>query len=569
MKATRVEPAGPTDGEKRDVAMTAPSPETGQALPPSPAPRQDEVISADSLRVAELLARAQGGDAAAVLAEVEAELRSQTGDLADGAPGLHFARTVALLRLHPERGHGAASDLFVAAAVRDQSGWLPSAYADRASAPYRRGGADWAAIDSEAALRDLAAGEAALDVGTLDDVQRCNAHAGLGIAYEMLRLYELAAPHYEAAHETSLKVPAGRANPVFWSLNLAGLHMTWALELYRVSAGPEADIHVAAGARFAAQALDEAPTGTSVFRHMAHLFAACARANGSDTDGVAKDLRRLIDTAKQWEAVEVALLAESFYAVALAKEGDRTEAINHLDRVCAEAAGQVDAMSEAAVTHTRAILLASQGDPHALAALAYGDVLARALWQERLRTVNAARTMRELERLRVEHEDVARSATTDPLTGVANRRALDDLLAALPADGAVPVAVLVVDVDSFKQSNDTYGHDAGDAALQAIAAALSKGLRTGDTVARFGGDEFVVILPGADATVAAAVADRLVRAVDDSPDCPTTVSVGVAVRPAAEVTDGLRVADTNMYTAKRTGGGRWHLADPVVTRAGH
>lgn len=162
---------------------------------------------------------------------------------------------------------------------------------------------------------------------------------------------------------------------------------------------------------------------------------------------------------------------------------------------------------------------------------------------------------------RLEHQiDTARAdAERDPLTGVANRRALEVHAAALLASGGV-LSLLLVDLDRFKQVNDTFGHVVGDEVLKAVVERCRRAVRDGDMVARFAGDEFVVLLPGASEAVAARIAARVARNVSAEPVVthrgPVTVraSVGVATRREGDRTLErlLDRADGAMYAVKRT-----------------
>ncbi len=165
-----------------------------------------------------------------------------------------------------------------------------------------------------------------------------------------------------------------------------------------------------------------------------------------------------------------------------------------------------------------------------------------------------------LELARTELEGLARR---DALTGLPNRRALDERLAeeCRRADRqGQPLAVVLGDVDHFKRLNDALGHPAGDRALAAVAAALRAAARATDVVARYGGEEFCVLLPGADVAAAVTAAERLRAAVAaaEFPDRPVTASFGVAgwrpgdphpPSPAAL----LAAADRAMYRAKANG----------------
>ena len=150
-----------------------------------------------------------------------------------------------------------------------------------------------------------------------------------------------------------------------------------------------------------------------------------------------------------------------------------------------------------------------------------------------------------------------RQVAEDPLTGLGNRRAYE---AATLHGGAV----IFVDVDRFKEVNDTHGHAVGDEALSRIAGALRNVTRAGDTVCRFGGDEFVVVAPGMPAHVAEQRAEAIVRGVLDvpwaeiAPDLAVSVSVGVGHGQADRETLAA-AADAALYEVKARGGADWQV----------
>ncbi|HEX7107312.1 MAG TPA: diguanylate cyclase [Acidothermaceae bacterium] len=160
-------------------------------------------------------------------------------------------------------------------------------------------------------------------------------------------------------------------------------------------------------------------------------------------------------------------------------------------------------------------------------------------------------------------------ARTDGLTGLPNRRVLTEVLtteSARAARDGTALALLMLDIDWFKQLNDAHGHAAGDRALQALGRLLTANLRPGDTVARIGGEEFAVVLPGCPAAEASRRADELCRAVtEDSQDWPhaITISIGVTAllqgmspeetTPADGVARLMAAADDALYHAKRSG----------------
>jgi diguanylate cyclase (GGDEF)-like protein len=132
------------------------------------------------------------------------------------------------------------------------------------------------------------------------------------------------------------------------------------------------------------------------------------------------------------------------------------------------------------------------------------------------------------------------------------------------------MAVLLLDLDHFKQINDTYGHDRGDAVLAAVGEVLANALRTSDFVGRNGGEEFVALLPDTGVDGALEAAEKLRTAIGrltlPGIDRPVTASVGAAVYPhtAADAESLLRLADRALYAAKAGGRNRSQLADTPV-----
>ena len=167
------------------------------------------------------------------------------------------------------------------------------------------------------------------------------------------------------------------------------------------------------------------------------------------------------------------------------------------------------------------------------------------------------------------HEEAERGANIDPLTGLPNRRYFDELVAILRPGrrSGDRTGIVMVDADRFKRVNDTYGHATGDVVLRQIANAITASVRAEDTPARFGGEEFVVILRRASAGQAADVGERIRAAVAALPtrllgvNEPVTVSVGVAVsKDAEEIRALIERADRALYVAKRRGRDRVEVA---------
>jgi diguanylate cyclase (GGDEF)-like protein len=156
-------------------------------------------------------------------------------------------------------------------------------------------------------------------------------------------------------------------------------------------------------------------------------------------------------------------------------------------------------------------------------------------------------------------ESVQRLAATDGLTRIANRRAFEATLErelARATRTAEHVSLVMVDIDHFKDLNDSLGHQAGDEVLRNAAAALACACREFDTAARYGGEEFAVILPGCDPEQALEAAERLRRAVGEAPmPVRLTASAGVATFPAhaGDAESLVRAADEALYASKRAG----------------
>ena len=160
-------------------------------------------------------------------------------------------------------------------------------------------------------------------------------------------------------------------------------------------------------------------------------------------------------------------------------------------------------------------------------------------------------------------------AITDPLTGLHNRRYMESHVTSLVEQALArgkPLALLVVDIDYFKAVNDAHGHDAGDDVLREFATRVKKSIRGIDLACRYGGEEFVIVMPETDMAVAAIVAERIRRRIAGEPfsiragaaALDVTISVGLAALAGVSDTAAaiLKRADQALYRAKRDGRNR-------------
>jgi diguanylate cyclase (GGDEF)-like protein len=199
--------------------------------------------------------------------------------------------------------------------------------------------------------------------------------------------------------------------------------------------------------------------------------------------------------------------------------------------------------------------------------MVFRDITERKQVEKRLRYVND-RQQSQLIEIGLLQSKLREQAIRDSLTNLFNRRYLEETLdreLARAARESYPVCVIMMDLDHFKKINDTYGHDAGDQVLKALADTLSEETRRGDFACRYGGEEFVIVMPNIHCNVAYERAGKL-RETLNSLYVPygiysltTTVSMGIACYPTNGQTRKaiLRAADKAMYAAK--GAGRDHI----------
>jgi diguanylate cyclase len=179
---------------------------------------------------------------------------------------------------------------------------------------------------------------------------------------------------------------------------------------------------------------------------------------------------------------------------------------------------------------------------------------------------NFLETSQELDKIRDSLKVAEERSNTDALTGLANRRSLDEFLRSaqiVAMEKGEPLSILMIDIDHFKKFNDSYGLQVGDQVLRLVAKVLQDSVREGDLAARYGGEELIAVLPGANLDVCAEVAERIRRRISEArltrrttgeEISSVTVSIGVAEFRLAEAAEAMiERCDRALYQAKRSG----------------
>jgi diguanylate cyclase (GGDEF)-like protein len=477
-----------------------------------------------------------------------------SGDLA----GLWYAIAVTERQRGDDAALVRAADrcLSIARSI-SSAGWASNALSMRALARVAQGTVDLA-------LTDLARAEVEV-AGCGDTVLRGWAHTSLACGYDQLRLYELAQPHLEAALEIESRSRPRSRNLVLNLCNLAELHLRLVEELERVTsvAGGASQVEEqrVLARRWAREALLVAQSlqVPSTIRDC-QLLDLRARAE-AEPQAVLSGLRAALDddglTRSPGERAEFAVaLARALRALGRVPEAMAAA------RIAVDAtAGLLDWQVTAGAHYLFIELAAEAAVPGAEMGRAYGRVLSDVLWRQHLQTLQGARSALDVERLQRTTAIATRTAREDPLTGLGNRRALDEALTRLEhsEDGRRDQHSLVlIDIDAFKSINDTHGHLVGDEVLREVARTLRACARRSDLVVRLGGDEFVVLATGATKVQAAALSTRIHQAIERADwariasGLQVRTSIGFEATGAGSlVTDLVGLADAAMYADKR------------------
>ena len=391
-----------------------------------------------------------------------------------------------------------------------------------------------------------------------------DAHATLGA-------FDLAVPLIERA--VRIAETAKDATRLMWAYQArASLHWRYG-ESLSVSDPSEssAQLQIAlASARRSGQVAEQLANPDMLA--LAELFEGLARVSLGDLDfGVAAlesaDRRGVgVDSPNETGLVALGL------GRAFAERGHHELARRQLDRAVAsfEGASFLESLSRA--LHERARCAITAGDTaSAIADLeCLVDLRDRQYIAQVQRRINTVEARIELRRAEEQHVALVELANRDALTGLFNRRGFDAAAASL-AISMVDYAVLEIDIDGFKQINDTYSHLVGDRVLKELAETLQSQARASDTVCRYAGDEFVLLLPKTALAHAIMLAERIrssvLSAAWEHAGVPLAVSISIGVAVGrGEVDAVFGVADRNLYRAKALGRNRV-VGDASVLRA--
>ncbi|NIK54867.1 sensor domain-containing diguanylate cyclase [Kribbella shirazensis] len=512
----------------------------------------DDALTA---RIAAAMTAAQSGGHAGAAAEIEA-IRTELGGVPSyTAAAVEYVRGVTAHHASDADEALRAVDacLEIARAI-DEPGWEANALPIRIINLARSGrGGD--------TVNDLVAAESALS-RTKDPGLIAWAHTGLGYAYDVLRLFELCIPHYEIATRLDADAFELTESPAIDRLNLAETYLRWAHELERLGDPlytQEIEDRLASAAYWAREAdrvvVDD--ESQEFWKLTARLWTAAA-ATAEDPAKAVAELTEIRDQISKVGETERLAIAGAYLARALRTQGKSDEAKAAADRAADDLIPLADPSTHMLVLQTRSEIDALDGTPGSVAGLAYARAVARGWWKERQRALNAVRHALTVHDLPARHDAEWHAARQDPLTGVGNRRALDERLTAARDSGRA-VTLLAIDVDDLKLVNDTFGHACGDELLQVAANLLVEQARATDAVIRSGGDEFFVVLDQPDANGGAQLAERIrvaVEAIAVTTDKPWLRRLGLSLGYAATA-EGLGVeqlvpqADRRLYQDKR------------------
>jgi diguanylate cyclase (GGDEF)-like protein len=380
----------------------------------------------------------------------------------------------------------------------------------------------------------------------------------IGLVLIQLGIYEVADEVMMRAH-SAVKDNGNPHSIAVHMLNRAKLLINWAFRLERVNKQAEAKQRLATATAIAKAA--ERPYKRSLFSLDSSLpvadqvaVIAVAYALNNPTPAHIARLEKFLNNPVHAKELVIITLA---LARCMDADGQTEAAKDLLISVAQQATPEKNETAcRLSLIRETAVLSAPNGDPTALEY--YVAELESAMWGNRQGIITTLETRREHEKLARTQGAIEQAARQDPLTGLANRRALDERLLDIAKRPNETMSIALIDLDGFKGVNDRLSHAEGDEVLRMVARAIREALRGDDFVTRYGGDEFVVLLPGASLRDAKLALQRAVEGIANLPQSTShgvTLSVGVvALRSHEAPTSALSRADAAMYRAKRAGG---------------
>lgn len=423
---------------------------------------------------------------------------------------------------------------------------------------------------------DLARATVMLEQTRARPCERISAHTACAIAFGNRWLFELSHEQYAAALEIGRAEPKGSLDfllaPILF--NLAEEQVSWAAKLYELGDDHGVRTRLSSWNEFVAMA-GAYPMSQAWRTELDALGLVLASLAGHEAVERAAHLLGILAGSPGAEGRAGALL-QLAVAIGHARHGRERD-------VGGDPAGAVEravgALSPAVhpFMYDLALFLAAELEARdgQGAGLRYARRVVEEQWAKREAALMAMRAHVASVRLASERDLLSRHARLDDLTGIANRRALEEFVSGLVRKGVAQCAVLLFDVDSFKEVNDVHGHLSGDRVLVQVAEVLRRGIRSSDLAVRLGGDEFAVVLGGADLDAARERAEALVRAFEHerleeiAGDLHLRVSAGVAVGEPAAIMQMWAAADAALYEVKAAGGHGVRVAPDVRATGRH
>lgn len=399
--------------------------------------------------------------------------------------------------------------------------------------------------------------------------ERISAHTACAIALGNRWLFELSHEQYEAALTIGTSEPKGSLDFLLAPIrfNLAEAQVSWASKLYELGDGPGIEARLASWNEVVSEA--EAYAMSESWQvELEALGIVLQGLAGHDVVDQATRLLSLLGDSPGTEGRAGGLLR---LAVAIGLAAGRRRGTTGEAAAAIEAAVASISPSVHPFMHDLALFLAAELEAGSGSewGLRYARRVVDQQWVKRDAALMAMRAQIASVRLTSERDLLSRHARLDDLTGIANRRALEEFVSGLLDRDVERCALLLFDVDAFKTVNDLHGHLSGDRLLVRIAEVLDRGIRTSDLAVRLGGDEFAVVLAGADVAAARQRAEALVGAFEHerldeiAPGLRLRVSAGVAVGEPSTIMEMWAAADAALYEGKAAGGHVVRMA-PVV-----